>query len=82
MTDQLSASELRQRYLNKATDGGIHDDQLSASQIRARHAIEKNNWEHQKNYTSSSSSSSIVMLIGGLIIAGIIGGVLYTILNK
>ncbi len=79
--DSLSASELRQRYVNKASDGGMSDDQLSASQIRARHAIERNSWEHQKQYNASSSSSSLFLLLGLLVLVLIVGGVVYS-MNK
>jgi hypothetical protein len=44
MSDELSASELRRRYLSKpgSTPDALSDAQLSASQLRARYGIQSN----------------------------------------
>jgi hypothetical protein len=39
MDSDLSASELRKRYLRGGT---LNDDELSSAQLRARHAIPSN----------------------------------------
>ncbi len=58
---ELSASELRRRYLAK--EGGLTDDSLSASQLRARHGIAPNrNWSGPLGGGGPGGNTAVVLL--------------------
>lgn len=58
--DNLSASELRQRFLK---GGSIPDNELSAQQLRARHAIPSNSKDFSTRAGDGDGSSMVIIVV-------------------
>ncbi len=79
--DNLSASELRQRYLSK--DGGLSDSQLSAAQLRARHGIASNQWKDQEmKGKGGGGGSSVLTILILVVVAALVGGIVYMLAQR
>ncbi len=77
--DSLSASELRKRYVAKASDGGLADDELTAAQLRARHGIASNKFAHQQGAGGGGGGggSSTLAVVAGVLAVVVYAGLAY-----
>ncbi len=66
--DQLSASELRNRY---GKNGSVPDNELTSSQLRARHAIPSNSKDFSTRESGEGSNAIILIVFAVIVFAGI-----------
>eukprot|EP01032_Pedospumella_encystans_P017348 gene17348-19771_t len=71
---ELSASELRKRYLRGGT---LNDDELTSAQLRARHAIPSNSKDFGSSGSGKSGSAGPIVVIAALVLVAVVVGYLF-----
>mmetsp|Transcript_33935 Transcript_33935/g.58289 ORF Transcript_33935/g.58289 Transcript_33935/m.58289 type:complete len:81 (-) Transcript_33935:35-277(-) len=71
---ELSASELRKRYLRGGT---LNDDELTSAQLRARHAIPSNSKDFGSSASGKSGSAGPIVVIAALVLVAVVVGYLF-----